>query len=181
MTPESVGSVSDRFRSPRIEHLLAAMLAAILAIGGYGWWRERQRMLVADQMFQDTMGHGTEIHGPDPTVYLFYTFISASVIVGLYLVTRWRKEPVSNRDRDASPLSLLPDDEKQVLEPILESPGVTQVELRGRSGFSKSKVSQVLNELEERGVLYREPQGRTYRVYPGKLLKQFIESDLENS
>ena len=63
-------------------------------------------------------------------------------------------------------LDVLPDDERRILEPVLESPGLTQIELRDRSNFSKSKVSQTVSDLEKRGLLYREPQGRTYRVYP---------------
>ncbi|MFB6150191.1 MAG: MarR family transcriptional regulator [Haloarculaceae archaeon] len=63
-------------------------------------------------------------------------------------------------------LDVLPDDERRVLEPVVDSPGITQIELRDRSEFSKSKVSQTVSELEKRGLLYREPQGRTYRVYP---------------
>jgi uncharacterized membrane protein len=64
---------------------------------------------------------------------------------------------------------VLPEDERRVLEPVLKTPGLTQVELRGRSDFSKAKVSQTVSELEDRGLLYRERQGRTYRVYPGEL------------
>lgn len=63
-------------------------------------------------------------------------------------------------------LDLLPEDERRILEPVLASPGLTQIELRDRSSFSKSKVSQTVSDLEERGLLYREPQGRTYRIYP---------------
>ncbi|WP_435119900.1 helix-turn-helix transcriptional regulator [Halolamina sp. C58] len=69
-------------------------------------------------------------------------------------------------------LDLLPDDERRVLEPVLNSPGITQIELRDRSEFSKSKVSQTVSSLEERGLLYRERQGRTYRVYPSDDLRQ---------
>lgn len=72
----------------------------------------------------------------------------------------------------ASALTVLPEDEQRVIEPILASPGLTQVELRGRSGFSKAKVSQTISALEDRGLIYREKQGRTYRVYPGELLKE---------
>lgn len=68
-------------------------------------------------------------------------------------------------------LDLLPDDERRVLEPVIESPGLTQIELRDRSDFSKSKVSQTVTALEKRGLLYREPQGRTYRVYPSEDLE----------
>jgi uncharacterized membrane protein len=63
-------------------------------------------------------------------------------------------------------LDLLPEDERRILEPVLSSPGLTQIELRDRSEFSKSKVSQTVSDLEKRGLLYREPQGRTYRIYP---------------
>ena len=63
-------------------------------------------------------------------------------------------------------LDVLPEDERRILEPVLESPGLTQIELRDRADFSKSKVSQTVSDLEKRGLLYREPQGRTYRIYP---------------
>ena len=82
-------------------------------------------------------------------------------------------EPMDAKTAQPEVLALLPDDERRVLEPVLESPGLTQVALRDRSGFSKSKVSQTVSNLEERGLLYREPQGRTFRVYPS--------DDLESS
>ncbi|SEP31908.1 MarR family protein [Halogranum amylolyticum] len=69
-------------------------------------------------------------------------------------------------------LDLLPDDERRILEPVLSSPGITQIELRDRSDFSKSKVSQTVSALEKRGLLYRERQGRTYRIYPSDNLQQ---------
>lgn len=69
-------------------------------------------------------------------------------------------------------LDLLPEDERRVLEPVLTSPGVTQIELRDRSDFSKSKVSQTVSALEKRGLLYRERQGRTYRIYPSEEIAQ---------
>ena len=69
-------------------------------------------------------------------------------------------------------LDLLPDDERRILEPVLSSPGITQIELRDRSNFSKSKVSQTVSALEKRGLLYRERQGRTYRIYPSDDLEQ---------
>lgn len=73
-------------------------------------------------------------------------------------------------------LDLLPDDERRVLAPVLDSPGITQIELRDRSDFSKSKVSQTVSELEERGLLYREKQGRTYRIFPSNDLRDRSES-----
>ncbi|WP_138004577.1 helix-turn-helix transcriptional regulator [Halalkalirubrum salinum] len=72
-------------------------------------------------------------------------------------------------------LDLLPDDERRILEPVLQSPGITQIELRDRSDFSKSKVSQTVRSLEKRGLLYRERQGRTYRIYPSDDLQQQLD------
>lgn len=69
-------------------------------------------------------------------------------------------------------LDLLPEDERRVLEPVLTTPGITQIELRDRADFSKSKVSQTVSELEKRGLLYRERQGRTYRVYPDESVRE---------
>lgn len=79
-------------------------------------------------------------------------------------------ETVETRSSDSAVqpqiVDVLPDDERRILEPVIESPGLTQIEVRDRSGFSKSKVSQTITGLEKRGLLYRESQGRTYRVYP---------------
>ncbi|WP_418286255.1 helix-turn-helix transcriptional regulator [Halorubrum sp. DTA46] len=79
-------------------------------------------------------------------------------------------EPVDSSEKQEAAerdvLTYLPEDERRVLRPVIESPGLTQIELRDRSDFSKSKVSQTVSALEKRGLLYRESQGRTYRVYP---------------
>ncbi|WP_458209115.1 helix-turn-helix transcriptional regulator [Haladaptatus sp. NG-SE-30] len=92
--------------------------------------------------------------------------------------------PVSTSDDEvesetrprARVLDLLPEDERRILDPVLTSPGLTQIELRDRADFSKSKVSQTVSDLEKRGLLYRERQGRTYRVYPSDDLQPTTES-----
>lgn len=70
----------------------------------------------------------------------------------------------------SSVLEILPQDEQRVVEPVLTSPGITQQALRDRADFSKAKISQTVTDLEKRGLLYREPYGRTYRVYPDESL-----------
>mgnify|MGYP006273218917 CR=1 FL=1 len=79
-------------------------------------------------------------------------------------------DSVTGLDSQRALLDLLPEDERRILDPVLESPGLTQIELRDRADFSKSKVSQTVSDLEKRGLLYREKQGRTYRVYPAERL-----------
>ncbi len=76
-------------------------------------------------------------------------------------------DEASNATPSKQLLELLPDDERRILQPVVDSPGLTQIELRDRASFSKSKISQTVTDLEKRGLLYREPQGRTYRIYPG--------------
>lgn len=74
--------------------------------------------------------------------------------------------PLTDRAPEYQILDVLPEDERRILKPVVDSPGLTQIAVRDRSGFSRSKVSQTITDLEERGLLYRERQGRTYRVYP---------------
>ncbi|MFC6717167.1 helix-turn-helix transcriptional regulator [Natrialbaceae archaeon GCM10025896] len=142
------------------------------------------------------------VHGTNPAWYLLGTIVAASIVAGVYIGVRERisspsttqnelppsseesdqsdssgeflTERVTSSDRapNRSVLDLLPDDERRILEPVLESPGLTQIELRDRSDFSKSKISQTVTALEKRGLLYREPQGRTYRVYPSDDLER---------
>ncbi len=81
-------------------------------------------------------------------------------------------DPTSAEAQSRRVLDLLPEDERRILEPVLTSPGITQIELRDRADFSKSKVSQTVSALEKRGLLYRERQGRTYRIYPSDELEQ---------
>lgn len=126
---------------------------------------------------------------------LLMSLVVASILGGIYVFARGRVFPTGTDrttgtddsrapDEDEMPdlgsagtgpedpatrrnvLNVLPEDERRILDPVLESPGVTQIEVRDRSGFSKSKVSQTITDLEGRGLLYRETQGRTYRVYP---------------
>lgn len=171
-------TVRDRAGRVTQERLVAGLVALIAGLGLYGWWRERQRAAVADRMFQDLMGHGTEVHGPDPFIYLLYTALAVVAVGGVYLASRRGGGEKGTRPAlgERAVLDLLPEDERRVVDPVIGSPGLTQVELRDRSDFSKAKVSQVLGKLEGRGLVYREPQGRTYRVYPGELVKQVIDA-----
>ena len=95
------------------------------------------------------------------------------VLGGLVALSGAHTSLVSYRNTERRvDLEILPEDERRILEPILETPGITQVEVVSRSDFSDAKVSQTLKALRERGLIYREPQGRTYRLYPGTVLSE---------
>lgn len=180
---------------------LVGLLAAGIGLSGVivTWQTYQQRSV--DSM-GGHMGSTMAMHGTHPLWYLFGTLLTVSVVVVAYLLVRDRMtsssdgsvegtdetvpperahrgpEPTADDPAETdgtSPqriLELLPDDERRILGPVLESPGVTQIELRDRSEFSKSKVSQTVSDLEKRGLLYREPQGRTFRVYPTEELER---------
>ena len=59
----------------------------------------------------------------------------------------------------------LNDFEKKVLNVVREEEGVTQNMLRLRVDMSKAKVSQVLQELEKKGLIRREPKDKTLQIF----------------
>jgi uncharacterized membrane protein len=66
----------------------------------------------------------------------------------------------------------LSEDEALLLEIIRENEGITQDSLRFRTGFSKSKVSALLLNLEKKGIITRERLGRTYKVFIADWIKK---------
>lgn len=183
------------------DRLVGLITVGILLSGAFVTWQTYLQWSTASGMGGHMDGSMIAVHGTHPLWYLFGTLLTAGVIVGVYLLGRDQfatpattsSSSIKNEERskdtkerssrseetmgsasDASQrvLDLLPDDERRILKPVLESPGVTQIELRDRSEFSKSKVSQTVSDLEKRGLLYRESQGRTFRVYPSDELEQ---------
>ncbi len=180
------------------DSIVAIVLTVVLMLGGIATWQAYRQWTTSQHghMGMDT----AVAHGVHPAWYFLATIVAVGVISGIYLGIRDRVDspPVnstamaSSMDETAQTqqvdggmdeqqavvkdtserriLDVLPDDERRILEPIIESPGLTQIALRDRSGFSKSKVSQTVTTLEKRGLLYREPQGQTYRIYPGEEL-----------
>jgi uncharacterized membrane protein len=55
--------------------------------------------------------------------------------------------------------------EQKILKAIREQPGITQNTLRIRVDLSKAKVSQVVTELEKKGLVKRIKKGKTLSIY----------------
>lgn len=162
------------------DRLVVAVVAALLGLGVAGWWSART-----------ASGMHASMHGTGALWYVFGGILTAAVVAGFYAVgrdgltepsnpeeestdagaTSEPIEPPNEGERESDPLELLPEDERRILGPVLDSPGLTQIEVRDRSDFSKAKVSQTVTDLEKRGLLRRERQGRTYRIYPGHRLE----------
>lgn len=173
----------------------AATLVAIVVLGGLAvTWQAYQEWRALEGMGEHMGTSMAALHGTHPFWYLVGTIVAGVLVGGAYVLVREQFEPseaketgspdrqttdheaveratgeettTAGTEPDRSPIELLPEDERRILEPVIESPGITQIEVRDRSEFSKSKVSQTVTDLEKRGLLYRERQGRTYRVYP---------------
>lgn len=182
-----------------IDGIAIVLISAIILTGGVATWQAYQQWRSSNEM-GGHMGMDVPVHGPNPLWYLLGTIVAVSVVGAVYIALRTQIDsstptqntaPVPSESDQTGPsakranepgaasdsapnrsiLDLLPDDERRILEPVIDSPGLTQIELRDRSGFSKSKVSQTVTALEKRGLLYREPQGRTYRIYPSEKLE----------
>jgi len=71
------------------------------------------------------------------------------------------------------PMLVLTSDERRIVEEIIRSGGeIKQEEISQRTGFSRSKVSRIISELEERGVITRERVGKTYIL---RLARELVE------
>jgi uncharacterized membrane protein len=62
-------------------------------------------------------------------------------------------------------LSVLKTDERKVINAIKEQPGIAQNTLRLRTDFSKAKLSNLLKELESRGLVVKEQEGKTNKLH----------------
>jgi ribosomal protein S25 len=55
--------------------------------------------------------------------------------------------------------------ERKVLKVVKEQTGITQNTLRIRTNLSKGKISQVLIDLEKKGLVKREKKHKTYELF----------------
>ncbi|WP_328821360.1 helix-turn-helix transcriptional regulator [Natronorubrum halalkaliphilum] len=157
-------------------YLLGSLLVAGAVAGIY--WAVRDSTGTDASQRVDTRAHDTDPTMTDSTLASIES--PSSPDSGTEPRTESQSEPKTDTEPAADPtsdstprvLEVLPADERRILEPVLESPGITQIALRDRADFSKSKVSQTVTDLEKRGLLYRERQGRTYRVYPSDDLEE---------
>ncbi len=96
---------------------------------------------------------------------LFYILtLLGGILLGsltLFLVYRFKFKPAESQ----LVTSLLTKTEQEVIKAINQDDGVsTQRRICEKTGYSKSKVSQILLKLEQRNVLVRERWGRTNKV-----------------
>ncbi|HIH37773.1 MarR family transcriptional regulator [Candidatus Woesearchaeota archaeon] len=130
---------------------------------------------------------GSCLHGDrDYTVYIVGWVIAASLIIlGIYLIAfdktqrllAQQSENVSSalrvvkqKDEFLAFLSGFTEDEQKVLRLIKSQEGIKQETLRIKAGMSKTSLSLMLKELEERDIIAKKPSGKTNQVF---LKKEF--------
>lgn len=167
--------------------LVGLVVVGLVALGGLTAWQAVRH----SQTMSGMMGGMGGMTGLAPLWYGAGTVLVVVAVGGGYLLVRESiteptgeavaDKPEEDEHRSAEPaaersaphlLDALPEDERRILEPVLDSPGLTQIELRDRASFSKAKISQTVSNLEKRGLLYREQQGRTYRIYPDERIEE---------
>lgn len=121
----------------------------------------------------------TSLLFPEESISLLRYRLTLSFVIGIAagaLFYMWAKpEGEGRKGLDKSYAILeraLSDDEALLLEIIRENEGITQDSLRFRTGFSKSKVSALLLNLERKGIITRERLGRTYKVFISDWIKR---------
>lgn len=98
--------------------------------------------------------------------YFSSSFIIILLVLGLYMVaSKSEKLVLGDETKFDMVLSMLNEDEKQVLKAIKEQEGIKQSTLKYRVDFSKAKLSNLLKQLEKRGLIKREEAGKTYKIF----------------
>jgi len=124
-------------------------------------------------------------HGPECPMWgtiSFQTNISIGIMVfviliGFYLIFFGKEEKIITKIKKVKPqvkqkkitkkdykkvLNTLSDSEKVVFEKIIESEGtIFQSALIGETGFTKVKVTRILDKLEGKGLIERKRRGMT--------------------
>src|SRR3989338_5771407 len=103
--------------------------------------------------------------------------ISALISLGAYLMFFSRSEEIVlqkleetkeinlGKERFTVLLSALNEDEKKIVNLIKSEPGISQHMVTLKTGFSKAKVSGLMQNLEKRNLVKREDSGKTLSVW----------------
>lgn len=90
--------------------------------------------------------------------------IVVASIIGLVLY--WLVKKLMKERAIKTAMMAMSEDEKKVLREIMQDEEIRQDELRKRINFSKSKLSALLNNLEEKNAIEKNRYKRTNLVTP---------------
>lgn len=91
-----------------------------------------------------------------------YLLFALGLFLGAFSVLLWLKFA---RRRARVPYTILTEDEEKVVRAILNNGGeLTQDKLPEKTDFSRPKISRIIMDLSERGIVSKEPHGRTQKL-----------------
>ena len=158
LTPKQIGIINFGL----------SILLAVIVISSYFTIQD----LVRKEGGECPLGKECPVHEAFPIQTIIgLLVVSALAITGLMLIvqpeTKFRIPQFGERRKSEFDimLSALSSDEQKVLRILKEQPGTPQNTLRLKTDFSKSKLSRLLKDLETRGLVKKEAEGKTFRVY----------------
>ncbi|MDP3916803.1 MAG: MarR family transcriptional regulator [Nanoarchaeota archaeon] len=81
-----------------------------------------------------------------------------------------QKQNISEEEKWKIIEMMLDKNEFMVIKAIKEQDGITQFTLRLRTDLSKSKLSDILTKFEKRGLIERQPKGKSLAVFLKKAI-----------
>jgi len=134
------------------------------------FWNEKN--VTKGETFSPRIRFEPSIIGSNTATYLGVGFLIVLFFIGLVL---WRRKSTIMQ----IVLPILKDDEKLIYEAVLKhGSGVNQKVIVHESNYSKAKVSKVLKNLQERGILRLERLGRSNKVH---IVKDLEKKEQNNS
>lgn len=109
--------------------------------------------------------------------YLTLAIASAMIALGLYMIffEKSQQEIIATLEKQKQVqdseelfnilLKALSSEEKKIMQAIKEQEGITQNTLRLRTDLHKSKLSIILQRLEEKDLIVRTDKGKTKQVF----------------
>ncbi len=96
--------------------------------------------------------------------YLFIPFMgSLGLFTGMLIFVLFKDDQDNNIETDAI-LKLVEENDRKVMEVLFREKEIMQSKIVKKTGLSKVKVSRILKELEQKGMIEKLPNGNTNLV-----------------
>jgi uncharacterized membrane protein len=117
------------------------------------------RQALSRQGYEVVVAQGEVVQEGLPGIYVSFAL---GVAAGVFLVLLWLR---LRRSRVRVPYTILTEDEEKVVRAILDNGGeLTQDRLPEKTDFSRPKISRIIADLAGRGIITKEPHGRTQKL-----------------
>ncbi len=171
------------------KHIGIIVIIIGLILSGFVYTFKQQADYAAGQVLEETGTCITEqgcLHEKNNNLFLLGMVLSVSTfILGVYLIffdktqqqlaehqvkVSTALKEAKQKDEFGAFLAGFKEDEQKVIKAIKEQEGIQQATLRYRTDMSKTSLSLMLKNLEERKIISRKPYKKTNQVF---LVKKF--------